>query len=173
MPSVGKEYDYVFSVDISDTAPPLKLPYNSGEDPWTAAQTFIHKHELPQVYLDQVANFVIKNSGNVPVFKTASSCDYQDPFTGGGRYIPGVGSGLNSGPGNVDPFTGSTSYSTVSTQNLSVNFIPRSGENVDPFTGASSDTTTASKLSNMKHFPYNQYNTITTCDPVKVLSKLR
>lgn len=26
----GKEYDYVFSVDISDSAPPLKLPYNRG-----------------------------------------------------------------------------------------------------------------------------------------------
>lgn len=26
----GKEYDYVFTVDISDSAPPLKLPYNRG-----------------------------------------------------------------------------------------------------------------------------------------------
>jgi hypothetical protein len=24
----GKEYDYVFNVDIKDGAPPLKLPYN-------------------------------------------------------------------------------------------------------------------------------------------------
>lgn len=24
----GKEYDYVFDVDITDGAPPLKLPYN-------------------------------------------------------------------------------------------------------------------------------------------------
>ena len=29
----GKEYDYVFDVDIQDNAPPLKLPYNaSGKD---------------------------------------------------------------------------------------------------------------------------------------------
>lgn len=58
----GREYDYVFSVDISDSAPPLKLPFNKGDDPWHAAQAFIHKHSLPQAYLDQVANFIIRNS---------------------------------------------------------------------------------------------------------------
>lgn len=56
----------MFSVDISDTEPPIKLPYNRGEDPWLAAQKFIHKNNLPQVYLEQVANFIIKNS-NSPV----------------------------------------------------------------------------------------------------------
>lgn len=64
----GKEYDYVFNVDISDTEPPIKLPYNRGEDPWQAAQTFIHRNNLPQAYLDQVANFIVKNSeGATPV----------------------------------------------------------------------------------------------------------
>lgn len=37
---------------------------------------------------------------------------YQDPFTGGSRYVPGGSNpGLNSA-GNVDPFTGGSSYST-------------------------------------------------------------
>lgn len=54
-------------MDISDTEPPLKLPYNRGEDPWHSAQAFIHRNNLPQVYLDQVANFIIKNSDNTPV----------------------------------------------------------------------------------------------------------
>lgn len=58
----GVEYDFVFNVDISDSHPPIKLPYNRDEDPWMAAQKFIHKHELPQVYLEQVANFIVKNS---------------------------------------------------------------------------------------------------------------
>lgn len=58
----GIEYDYVFNVDISDSQPPIKLPYNCGDDPWMAAQKFIHKHELPQAYLEQVANFIVKNS---------------------------------------------------------------------------------------------------------------
>lgn len=67
-----KEYDYVFSVDISDTEPPIKLPYNRGEDPWHAAQAFIHRHQLPQAYLDQVANFIVKNSDSAPIQSTPS-----------------------------------------------------------------------------------------------------
>lgn len=63
----GQEYDYVFSIDIEDGAPPLKLPYNIGQDPYVIAQKFIHKHDLPQVYLEQVANFIITNSESVPV----------------------------------------------------------------------------------------------------------
>ena len=34
----GIEYDYVFSVDIQEGAPPLKLPYNVSENPYAAAQ---------------------------------------------------------------------------------------------------------------------------------------
>lgn len=154
----GKEYDYVFTVDISDDAPPLKLPYNRGEDPWTVAQSFIHKNNLPQVYLDQVANFIVTNSDSAPVTDMALSGSYHDPFTGEGRYIPGSGSNFGTGTGNVDPFTSGSSYSSRNTASVPVNFIPRSNEK-----------STASA----KHFPYGQYTTIVTCDPVKVLSKLR
>lgn len=58
----GRQYDYVFSVDISDNGVPLKLPYDCDQEPWLVAQKFIHQHELPQAYLEQVANFIIKNS---------------------------------------------------------------------------------------------------------------
>lgn len=169
----GKEYDYVFSVDISDNAPPLKLPYNRGEDPWHAAQKFIHKNELPQVYLDQVANFIITNSSNVPVLETTSS-GYQDPFTGSGRYIPGSDSGFNTNSGNVDPFTGASSYSTQSTPQVNVNFTPRSGQNNDPFTGSNSYTSASNGSgNNTKHFPFSEYTVIDTCDINKVLTKLK
>lgn len=166
----GKEYDFVFSVDISDGVPPLKLPYNRGQDPWMVAQNFIHKNDLPQSYLDQVANFIITNSGNAPVIETASSGAYQDPFTGEGRYIPGSGSGFDSGAGNVDPFTGASSYSTQKTP-VSVNFVPKSEQKRY---GSNSHTSLpSSKTTSSNHFPYNQYTTITICDPAKVLSKLR
>lgn len=66
----GKEYDFVFSVDIKEGSPPIKLPYNLGEDPWIVAQKFIHQHELPQVYLEEVANFITKNSQSVPVISS-------------------------------------------------------------------------------------------------------
>lgn len=150
----GKEYDYVFTVDISDSAPPLKLPYNRSEDPWIVAQRFIHKNELPQAYLDQVANFIIKNSDNASVRESASSNSYQDPFTGEGRYIPGSTSTRGHAGQNVDPFTGGSSYSTDNTAPVPVNFVPRSSTST-------------------KHFPYSQYITIVTCDTTKVLAKLR
>lgn len=166
----GKEYDYVFSVDISETEPPIKLPYNRGEDPWVAAQAFIHKHQLPQVYLDQVANFIVTNSSNAPVIETAASTAYQDPFTGGARYVPGSDNGFNASGGNVDPFTGASSYSTQASR-PQAHINQNSKANPDPFTGASSHTT--ANDSQNTHFPYTQYTLIDTCEASKVLDKLR
>ena len=75
----------MFSVDIQDGVPPLKLPYNVTEDPWFAAQNFIHKNNLPQAYLEQVANFIVTNSKKSQQLagpsNTASS-EFFDPFTG-------------------------------------------------------------------------------------------
>ncbi|KAI5644066.1 PUL domain-containing protein [Phthorimaea operculella] len=110
----GKEYDFVFSVDIKDGAPPIKLPYNKNEDPWVAAQAFIHKNELPQVYLDQVANFIITNAKLDAL--PASSNGYADPFTGESRYVPGSTerpAGVPP-PSTADPFTGAGAYTTAS-----------------------------------------------------------
>lgn len=154
----GKEYDYVFSVDISETEPPIKLPYNRGEDPWLVAQKFIHKHELPQVYLDQVANFIITNSSSAPVLETAASTAYQDPFTGGARYVPGSNSGFNADGGNVDPFTGASSYSTQASRQPST----KSGHSAS-----------SANASSTRHFPYTQYTVMDTCEPSKVLDKIR
>lgn len=168
----GKEYDYVFDVDISDTMPPLKLPYNRGEDPWMAAQQFIHQHELPQTYLDQVANFIVQNSESAPVMAAPASSSYQDPFTGAGRYIPGSGNDFSSSGGNVDPFTGASSYSTSSNPSVPVNFVPRSGQNLDPLTGGDSHTSGA-MVGRKKHFPFAEYITIATIDSEKVLTKLK
>ncbi|KAG7212515.1 hypothetical protein KM043_012825 [Ampulex compressa] len=82
----GKEYDYVFSIDIADGMPALKLPYNIGQDPWHVAQKFIHDNGLSQLFLDQIANFIVKNSKSVPILEHGGQ--YADPFTGGSRYIP-------------------------------------------------------------------------------------
>jgi len=84
----GKEYDYVFDVDIEDGAPPLKLPYNVGDNPYMSAQEFIYKHNLSQLYLDQIANFIIKNVGETNLGPVSTDDEYCDPFTGGFRYIP-------------------------------------------------------------------------------------
>ncbi|XP_062142543.1 phospholipase A-2-activating protein [Drosophila sulfurigaster albostrigata] len=150
----GKEYDYVFNVDISDTEPPIKLPYNRGEDPWQAAQSFIHRHNLPQAYLDQVANFIVTNSKGGATVTSQANSGYQDPFTGGARYVPGSSQSNVQGGGNMDPFTGGSSYSTAASKqssNVDVNFVRGSD----------------------KHFPVSSYRTFDTCDAGKVLDKMK
>lgn len=70
----------MFNVDIEDGKPPLKLPFNKTDDPWLAAQKFIHKQDLPQVYLEQVANFIITNAQLTSMPDSNES--FADPFTG-------------------------------------------------------------------------------------------
>ncbi|XP_030382821.1 phospholipase A-2-activating protein [Scaptodrosophila lebanonensis] len=155
----GKEYDFVFDVDISDTEPPIKLPYNRGEDPWHVAQSFIHRNGLPQAYLDQVANFIVKNSEGSTIVATSTSSGYQDPFTGGSRYVPGSSNTTVQSGANVDPFTGSSSYSTRASDGG--NSAAQSRVNVSFVRG------------NDKPFPVNSYRTFDTCDAAKVLEKMK
>lgn len=58
----GKEYDYVFDIDIEDGKPALKLPYNVTQNPYEAATKFLQDNELPLSYLEETANFIIKNT---------------------------------------------------------------------------------------------------------------
>ncbi|VEL33829.1 unnamed protein product [Protopolystoma xenopodis] len=97
----GKEYDFVFTVDFDPNNPPVKLPYNRTDDPWMVAQTFIHKYDLPQTYLDQVAKYIITNAG--PLNPRSFTSDYIDPYTGTSRYIPGSATSPSgaSGEGNL------------------------------------------------------------------------
>ncbi|XP_053677354.1 phospholipase A-2-activating protein [Anopheles nili] len=174
----GREYDYVFSVNLSDDAPNLKLPYNRGEDPWFVAQRFIHKHNLPQAYLDQVANFIVKNSDNAPV-ASATGNSYYDPFTGGSRYVPGASGGgqFQATSANTDPFTGGSSY-TTQTPNVSLASnaakATNGSSNMDPFTGGSSYTTGSSEVKKSNtHFPHRHYILLENADLSKVLLKLK
>ncbi|KAJ2792938.1 hypothetical protein H4R21_006093, partial [Coemansia helicoidea] len=81
----GREYDYVFDVDIQEGAPPLKLPFNATENPYSAAQAFLQRHELSLDHIDTVASFIIKNADGVHLGPDSSPA-YSDPFTGGSRY---------------------------------------------------------------------------------------
>lgn len=58
----GAEYDFVFDVDLEDGGPPRKLPYNLDENPYMAAQNFIHREEISQSALDTIARFIIDNT---------------------------------------------------------------------------------------------------------------
>lgn len=72
----------MFSVDIEPGKPLLKLPYNKTDDPWVAAQKFIHENELSQHFLDEVANFIIKNTNFGEEQIKSNSSEFVDPFTG-------------------------------------------------------------------------------------------
>ncbi|KAK8230891.1 polyubiquitin binding protein-like protein [Phyllosticta capitalensis] len=83
----GKDFDYVFDVDIEDGKPPLKLPYNLSQNPYEAARKFIEDNELPLSYLDQVANFITTNTQGATLGQTATTGS--DPWGTESRYRPG------------------------------------------------------------------------------------
>ncbi|ODO08391.1 phospholipase A-2-activating protein [Cryptococcus wingfieldii CBS 7118] len=105
----GKEYDYVFDVDVSEGMPPLKLPYNTAQNPWIAAQTFLQDNELPGSYLDQVVQFIEKNTAG-QTLGGGEAQGYVDPFTGGSRYTGGGVPMAGGQANNADPFTGGSRY---------------------------------------------------------------
>uniref|UniRef100_A0A674EKT0 Phospholipase A2-activating protein n=1 Tax=Salmo trutta TaxID=8032 RepID=A0A674EKT0_SALTR len=76
----GKEYDFVFTIDINEGGPSMKLPYNVTDDPWLTAHNFLQKNELSPMFLDQVANFIIENTKGHTLGAAAPSA--ADPFTG-------------------------------------------------------------------------------------------
>ncbi|KAF9032122.1 PFU-domain-containing protein [Hymenopellis radicata] len=128
----GKEYDYVFDVDIQDGVPPLKLPYNVTENPYAAAQRFLERNELPLSYIDEVVKFIERNTSGVNLGSGAD--EYVDPFTGASRYRSSAAS-VPTGPSSsyVDPFTGNSRYTGTPSS-----FTQQSNDQyMDPFTGAS------------------------------------
>ena len=51
------------------------------ENPYHVAQEFIHKYDLPQDYLDQIANFILNNTKGISLGQ-ANGNSLSDPFTG-------------------------------------------------------------------------------------------
>lgn len=69
----GKMYDYVFDVDVEDGKPPLKLPFNAGDNVYTVANKFLADNELPSSYVQEVVNFIEKNTEGVNITETSAS----------------------------------------------------------------------------------------------------
>ena len=117
---LGKEYDYVFDVDIEDGKPALKLPYNVSQNPYEAATKFIQNNELPISYLDQVANFIITNTQGATLGQSSQpEPPGADPWGTSARYRPGE----SSSTGPVAPTTRpkvlpQTAYLSIKTANL-------------------------------------------------------
>jgi phospholipase A-2-activating protein len=83
----GKEYDYVFDVDIEDGKPPLKLPYNLSENPYERATKFLGDNELPLTYLDSVAKFIVENTKGATLGQSSEAAG-DDPYGTESRYRP-------------------------------------------------------------------------------------
>lgn len=49
------------------------------ENPFTAAQKFLEKNDMPLTYIDQVAQFIEKNTGGVNL---GGNDNFVDPYTG-------------------------------------------------------------------------------------------
>lgn len=69
----GADWDYVFDVDVEDGKPPLKLPYNVTENPYTAADKFLADNELPVSYREEVVRFIEKNTTGTELKQTAAN----------------------------------------------------------------------------------------------------
>ncbi|XP_078532836.1 phospholipase A-2-activating protein [Lissotriton helveticus] len=158
----GKEYDYVFSIDVNESGPSFKLPYNKSDDPWLVAYNFLQKNDLNPMFLDQVAKFIIDNT--VGQTDTQTDTTFADPFTGGGRYVPGSSAPPASG---IDPFTGSGRYVPGAGSNT---VPPSSG--ADPFTGRNAYRLDASQVVNI-YFPKKEAVTFDQASPVQIMGKLR
>ncbi|EAU88837.2 phospholipase A-2-activating protein [Coprinopsis cinerea okayama7 len=128
----GKEYDYVFDVDIQDGVPPLKLPYNVTENPYSAAQRFLEANELSLNYIDEVVKFIEKNTAGVNI--GTGNEEYVDPYTGASRYRSNAGTAATGPAEYMDPFTGASRYRAQ--PQAPAPSVP-SANLVDPFTGAS------------------------------------
>lgn len=151
----GVEYDHVFHIDI-DEGVVLKLPFNNGQDPYRVAQDFIHLHQLPQDYLDQIANFIIKNSrSGGAIFEQGMSCD---PLTGGNAYVSGSGgvqaSSFNNGGSTGDPLTGGNAYVSGS-GGVRASSFTNGGS--DPFTGGNAYTTSATNGHANDYYPLKEF----------------
>ena len=109
----------MFDIEIDEPKCTLKLPYNTSDSPYLAAQQFIHKHDLSQFYLDEIAQHIVKNTGGASL--GAGAAGNADPLTGGYSYQSeavqggaGAAGGGGGGGGSFDPLTGGGAYTSGS-----------------------------------------------------------
>ncbi|VDK58409.1 unnamed protein product [Anisakis simplex] len=105
----GQVWDYVFDVATEDGRT-LQLPYNVGEDTNWAARRFVEKNNLPNQFVDKVSTLLHLQ---VPELSASASSKpgFVDPFTGTGRYVPGMNSSSSNQMDSVsDPFIGGSRY---------------------------------------------------------------
>jgi phospholipase A-2-activating protein len=87
----GVKYDHVFPIEVDQTGggvAKLQIGYNTGENPFFAAQRFIDAHVLPQHHLQDVADYIRQRAGNEA--PTIGS----EPSSSGGTSAPAATTGV-------------------------------------------------------------------------------
>ncbi|CAM9787363.1 unnamed protein product, partial [Ectocarpus sp. 8 AP-2014] len=62
----GETFDRVYPIEVEGVGGAvrkLQIGYNNGQNPFVAAQNFIDKNELPQSYLNEIADHLTKRAG--------------------------------------------------------------------------------------------------------------
>ncbi|KAL6305276.1 phospholipase A-2-activating protein [Sparassis latifolia] len=157
----GREYDYVFDVDVQEGVPPLKLPYNANENSYSAAQRFLERNDLPMSYLDEVVRFIEKNTTGVSI--GGGPNQFVDPYTGASRYQPGRSTVASGGAEYMDPFTGASRYRAPEASPPPAAPAPAYG---DPWTGASRYAGTPTPSTPRKSVPPRQKITLPLRSPL-------
>jgi len=65
----------VFDVELYKDRPPLKLPYNVGDDPQLTARNFLQRNDVDVRFLETVTNYIRSRTGScdsVPAEPTVS-----------------------------------------------------------------------------------------------------
>ncbi|KAJ7335422.1 hypothetical protein JRQ81_013363 [Phrynocephalus forsythii] len=159
----GREYDYVFSIDVNESGPSYKLPYNISDDPWLTAYNFLQKNDLNPMFLDQVAKFIIDNTKGQTL--GLGNSEFSDPFTGGGRYVPGSSSESTEGLA-ADPFTG-TGSSSIQISTTNCRYLSALS-----LLGTSAYKSATAKSENI-YFPKKEAVTFDQANPNLILGKLK
>ena len=63
----GVKYDHVLPIEVDQTGggvAKLQIGYNTGENPFVAAQRFIDAHMMPQHYLAEIADYISQRVGH-------------------------------------------------------------------------------------------------------------
>ncbi|KKA31067.1 hypothetical protein TD95_002567 [Thielaviopsis punctulata] len=89
----GQQYDYVFDVDIDESKPHLKLPYNLSQNVFEAARKFLEDNELPISYLDSVVKFLEENTKGATLGMDSGSGSADSRADSGSEAAGGGGGG--------------------------------------------------------------------------------
>ena len=68
-----QEYDFVFDIELCKDRPPLKLPYNVGDDPQLAARNFLQQNDVDEQFLETVTDYICSHAGGSAVVPAAAT----------------------------------------------------------------------------------------------------